>query len=180
MSPPERRVEHLGRDVVHRAQHRPIGDRSCARRRAGQIPGRRAWRDRLRRDDDVAGLDVAVHPAGLVQGVERLGHLPGDPECHRQVELPVGPQLRGQRAAFEKRHGQVVRRLARARAARIGTRCGCVTCAADVRLAGQDRQPARIVLPLRPQDFDARSWPAGRPDCRRVGPGRRWPTALRR
>jgi hypothetical protein len=60
-----------------------------------------------RGDDQVAGLDVAVHDAGLVRGVERPGRLADDVQGGVGREPARPGQDRGQRLAVHQFHDQV-------------------------------------------------------------------------
>lgn len=60
----------------------------------------------IARDEDVRRLDVTVHDAPHVRGLERIGNLDGEIEDLRELErLPV-PQPVAQGLAFEQLHGQ--------------------------------------------------------------------------
>ena len=152
MSPPIGRVEHLGGDVVQRAQDRPIGDRVAFAGAASktQVDQRGMA---ARRNDHVAGLHVAVHPAGLVQGRQGFGHLPGDPDGHGQIERRPCVRVVRPATALRETAWRPSTAERSSPAARIGTRCGWATRRPTCSLAGQNRQSARVILPLGPQHF---------------------------
>jgi hypothetical protein len=93
----------LRRDVVERADEHPdLGQRgvrggALREPEVGQVDVLDAA---LGRDQDVAGLDVAVHEPATVRGVERGGDLTGDLDRTRRLE----PLARDQRAEVGPRH----------------------------------------------------------------------------
>ena len=107
----------------------------------------------LRRKKNVARLDVAVHPARLVQGVQRLGRLPGDPQHGRRIERSPCGRVGLERRAFQPRHDQELRRPLELRFQdRDQVRMG--NLAAKMGLAGKHFDGHGVLLPIFVQHFD--------------------------
>jgi hypothetical protein len=99
-------------------QHRQFGAPGCCSSRSGQAeveqPGIRRSRPgyaTLAHEEDVAGLEIAVHDAGAVRGVERARDLRGDGEhlvdAHRQLARAArAHDARGERLALEELHDE--------------------------------------------------------------------------
>ncbi len=112
----------------------------------------------LGRHEDIARLHVAVRPSGRRQGLERLGHLPRDPEGDAGLQTRSTAQHLGQCCATEPRHHHVARRCIHRRR-QEGNQMGMRHAAAHFDLAAQQGNRSRIVLPGRSKHFQ------------RVGPG---------
>src|SRR6185295_8822848 len=61
------------------------------------------------RQHDVAGLEVAVHDAGAMRGIQRTGNLDCDAKRGRMIECAV-PEPRFERIAFEVFDDQIADR----------------------------------------------------------------------
>ena len=83
----------------------PALARPKSRSLATGVAGRTAAADQ----EDVGGLDVAVHQAGAVRGVQGTGHLRADLDGLRHGHGPTRQPL-GQRLALQQLHHQVVQR----------------------------------------------------------------------
>jgi hypothetical protein len=66
-------------------------------------------------DEDVLGLDVAVHDALTVSVVQCVRHLASDPKSVLQRELPLAAQPITERLALDEGHDVVEQPLGRAR-----------------------------------------------------------------
>ena len=105
-------LDLLGRDVVDRADEAAIARQAADGgdvARQAEVADEGVLALRSVRDENIAGLDVAVDEPGPVRGVQRVGHLAGDPERAFGVERAVAPQHGAEILAFDVGHGQVER-----------------------------------------------------------------------
>ena len=145
------RGDHLRGNVVARAGHAPLDHRARlvgAPREAQVEQGHVA----LGRNDDVAGLDVAVPPAGRVECLQGLGHLADHPQGNRQVGRGAGGQSPSQRAAGQPGRDHEVRRLLHA-GGQDRDQVGMANGLPEECLAPEKLHRPWIVLPLPAEEF---------------------------
>ena len=100
----------LGRDVGERAEQalRDVRRLQVARRRGdAEIREVAVLALLLLVDQDVARLDVAVHQAARVRGVERRGHLSDQGDRARRLEAAVAAEHRAKIASLDEAHRDV-------------------------------------------------------------------------
>ena len=166
MSPPGRRIEHLGRHVIERAQHRAIGDRALLHAGARAKPRSTNVTWPLGETKTLLGFTSACIQPASCNAVERLGHLAGDPDDDRQVEQCRLVAI-ARRACRPRATASPGSRAIRFNcAARIGTRCGLATRRPTSASRARMARPQGCVLPLVAQRLDR---VAGRPIGRSVG-----------
>ena len=107
----------------------------------------------LRRKQNVARLDIAVHPARLVQGVQGLGRLPGDPQHGRRIEQAPRGRIGLERRAFQPGHDQELRRPLELRF-QDRNQVRMRNLAANLGLAGEHFDGYGVLLPTFMQHFD--------------------------
>ena len=101
-------TEMLRGEVITGAENRPLAfNLFIAMPRETEVQERRVT---LRRKQDIARFNIAVHPTRRIQGTQGLGRLPGDPQRGRQIEQAPRGGVGLERGPFQPGHDQKPRR----------------------------------------------------------------------